>query len=42
MSTSEESFHSGDLLKIKSQIKNTEVYAIWLVLFEEKNLTKGY
>lgn len=35
-------FHTGDLVYIKQKIKNKEQDKIWLVLFIEENLTKGY
>lgn len=42
ISTSESTFKTGDILKIKQKIKDEELDRIWLVLFVEKNLTKGY
>lgn len=42
MSTKEEPFKTGDILKIKQQIKDKELDNYWLVLFVEENLTKGY
>lgn len=34
--------HTGDILKIRQTIKDKEFDKIWLVLFVEDNLTKGY
>lgn len=40
--TSLESFNTGDILYIKQKIKEVEYDKIWLVLFVEENITKGY
>lgn len=42
MSTSAAPLQAGDILYIKEKIKNKEQDKIWLVLFVEENLTKGY
>ena len=42
LSTSSSSLKTGQLLRIKWQIKKDIQDEIWLVLFVEKNLTKGY
>ncbi len=42
MSTSAAALKTGDLLFIRQKIKNKEVDKIWLVIFVEENLTKGY
>lgn len=42
ISTSEEPLKTGDMLKIKSKIKDKEQDKIWLVLFVDDNMTKGY
>ncbi len=42
VSTSVEPFHTGDILRIKLQIKDQVNDKIWLVLFVEENITKGY
>lgn len=42
LSTHSCSLQTGDILRIKQKIKDKELDAIWLVLFVEKNLTKGY
>lgn len=42
MSTSERKLATGDILQIKQKIKNEEQDKIWLVLFVEENLAKGY
>lgn len=40
--TSVEPLKTGDILKIKQKIKDVEQDKIWLVLFVEENITKGY
>ncbi len=42
VSTSEKTFKTGDILRIKQKIKDEEQDKLWLVLFVEGNLTKGY
>ena len=42
ISTSEKSLRTGDILEINQKIKDKEQNKIWLVLFVEENLTKGY
>lgn len=42
MSTSAAALKTGDILKIKQKIKEVEYDKIWLVLFVEENITKGY
>ena len=42
MSTQAAPLKTGDILKIKQKIKEEEQDKIWLVLFVEENLTKGY
>ena len=42
MSTSAAALKTGDILNIRQQIKNEVQDRIWLVLFVEANLTKGY
>lgn len=42
MSTSAAPLKSGDILKIKQKIKKVEYDKVWLVLFVEENITKGY
>lgn len=42
MSTSAAALKTGDILNIKQKIKDKELDKIWLVLFVEENLTKGY
>lgn len=42
ISTSAPVLQTGDILYIKQKIKNKEQNKIWLVLFVEDNLTKGY
>ena len=40
--THEKTLQTGDILRIRQKIKTKEFDAIWLVLFVENNLTKGY
>ena len=42
MSTSSAALHTGDILHIQQKIKDVEYDKIWLVLFVEENITKGY
>lgn len=42
MSTRAAALHTGDILNIKQKIKDVEYDKIWLVLFVEENITKGY
>lgn len=42
VSTSVQKFNSGDILSIKQKIKEEEQNKLWLILFVEDNLTKGY
>lgn len=42
MSTSAATLKTGDVLNIKQKIKDKELDKVWLVLFVEENLTKGY
>lgn len=42
MSTKEKPLQTGDILKIKMIIKDKIYDKIWLVLFVEENITKGY
>lgn len=42
MSTRAAALHTGDILNIKQKIKDIEYDKIWLVLFVEENITKGY
>ena len=42
MSTSAAALKTGDVLRIKWKLKDEEQDKIWLVLFVEENLTKGY
>jgi hypothetical protein len=42
ISTSSAAFETGDILHIYQRIANVEEEKIWLVLFVEKNITKGY
>lgn len=42
MSTHAAPLKTGDILNIKQKIKDVEVDKIWLVLFIEENITKGY
>lgn len=42
LSTSTNPLKTGDILKIKQKIKEVEYNKIWLVLFVEENITKGY
>ena len=42
ISTSAAAFKTGDILHIYQHIKDVEVDKIWLVLFVEENITKGY
>lgn len=42
LSTSARTLKTGDILKIRQTIKDKEVDRIWLVLFVEDNITKGY
>lgn len=42
MSTRAAALHTGDILNIKQKIKDIEYDKIWLVLFTEENITKGY
>lgn len=42
ISTKVPSLHTGDVLNIKQKIKEQELDKIWLVLFVEENITKGY
>lgn len=42
LSTSARTLKTGDILKIRQTIKDKEVDKIWLVLFVEDNITKGY
>ena len=42
MSTSSAALHTGDILHIWQKIKDVEQRKIWLVLFVEENITKGY
>ena len=42
MSTSAEPLKTGDILYIKQKIKKVVYDKIWLVLFVEENITKGY
>lgn len=42
MSTSAEPLKTGDILYIKQKIKKVAYDKIWLVLFVEENITKGY
>lgn len=42
LSTSARTLKTGDILKIRQTIKDKEIDKIWLVLFVEDNITKGY
>ena len=42
MSTHAAPLKTGDILNIKQKIKEVEYDKIWLVLFVEENITKGY
>lgn len=42
MSTSSAALHTGDILHIWQKLKDVEQRKIWLVLFVEENITKGY
>ena len=42
VSTSVDTFKTGDILRIKMQIKDAIDDRIWLVLFVENNITNGY
>lgn len=42
ISTSSAALETGDILHIYQRIANVEEEKIWLVLFVEKNITKGY
>ena len=42
MPTSSAALHTGDILHIQQKIKDVEQDKIWLVLFVEENITKGY
>lgn len=42
ISTSARELHSGEILTVDWKIKDKENNRYWLILFEEKNLTKGY
>ena len=42
ISTRGRALKTGDILKIRQKIKDKEQDKIWLVLFVEENLTKGY
>ena len=42
ISTSVAPFKTGDLLNIKQQIKDKVLDKLWIVVFVEENLTKGY
>lgn len=42
ISTSAQTFQTGDILKIKMNIKDVIDDRIWLVLFVENNITNGY
>lgn len=42
ISTSVAPFKTGDLLNIKQQIKDKVLDKLWIVIFVEENLTKGY
>lgn len=42
VSTSVRDFHTGEILQIKQKIKNEEQDKLWLILFVEDNMTKGY
>ena len=42
MSTSAAPLKTGDILNIKQKIKEVEYDKIWLVIFVEENITKGY
>ena len=42
ISTSAAPLKTGDILRIKRQIKKVVYDELWLVLFEEKNLAEGY
>lgn len=42
VSTSTKDFKTGQILQIKQKIKDEEQDKIWLILFVENNMTKGY
>ena len=42
LSTSVAALNTGDLLNIRQQIKDRIVDKLWLVIFVEENITKGY
>lgn len=42
MKTESKKLQTGDIIKIKQKIKDVEQDKIWIVLFVEENLTKGY
>jgi hypothetical protein len=42
MSTGAAALKTGDILHIFQKIKEKERDDLWLVLFVEKNITKGY
>ncbi len=42
MSTSSAALNTGDILTIDQKIKDKEIEKIYLVIFKEENLTKGY
>ena len=42
VSTSVDTFKTGDILRIKMQIKDAIDDRIWLILFVENNITNGY
>ena len=42
VSTSIQDFHTGDVLSIRQKIKEEEQDKLWLILFAEDNMTKGY
>lgn len=42
VSTKSQKFKTGDILKIRQTIKQETADKIWLVIFVEENLTKGY
>lgn len=42
ISTSVAPLQTGDLLNIRQQIKDKVIDKLWIVLFVEENITKGY
>lgn len=42
VSTSGPQLRSGDILRIRQKIKSEEIDKIWLILFVDENLSKGY